>query len=110
MGHAKLGELELLVLTAALRLGEDQAYAVSIVDEIREHSGREVQRATVYVVLQRLETKALVSTRMSDPVPERGGRAKRLVRLEPAGLEAIRDVRAALLSMWGGFETVLEDA
>ncbi len=57
----RLGEFELLVLLAALRLGADQAYPVSIVDEIKKRTGRDVQRASVYVTLQRLEAKGLVS-------------------------------------------------
>lgn len=108
MGKQGLGEFELLVLLAAVRLGEDGAHAVSIVDEIRERTGREVLRSSVYVTLQRLEKKGLVSTRMGDPLPERGGKARRLVRVDRAGLEAIRAAQEALLSMWGGLGPVQE--
>ena len=105
-----LGELELMVLLAALRLGENRAYAVSIAEDIAEHGGRKVQRATVYVVLRRLEEKGLISTRMSDPLPERGGRARRLVCVEAAGADAVRDVRDTLRSMWSGLDPILDRA
>ncbi len=103
-----LGELELLVLLAVVRLGENRAYAVSIADEIGQQTGRSVQRATVYVTLQRLEHKGLVSTWLGESVPERGGKARRFVRLEQLGLETLREARQALRNMWGGLETALE--
>lgn len=107
MGAGKLGEMELFVLLAALQLG-DEAYPVSIVDEIELRSGRQPHRATVYVTLQRLEAKGLVTTWLGDPLPERGGKARRYVRVEPEGLAAVRETRAALQSMWGGLEPLLE--
>lgn len=110
MSSYRLGEFELLVLLAAIRLGEDKAYAVSIVDEIKQRTGRDVQRASVYVTLQRLENKGLASSRLGDPLPERGGKARRYVRVEPAGLQAVREARSALQSMWGGLAAQLEEA
>ena len=110
MSKPGLGEFELLVLLAGLRLGEDQAYAVSIVDEIFQRTGRRVQRAAVYVTLQRLEAKGLVSSRLGDPLPERGGKARRYFKLEPAGLLAVRETQTALRQMWGGLAPKLEDA
>ena len=71
MGDINLGEFELLVLLASLRLGEAEAYAVSIGDEITVRTGRSLQRAAVYVTLQRLEKKGLIATRLGDPRPER---------------------------------------
>ena len=108
MSRSHLGEFELLVLLASLRLGADEAYAVSIVDDIEARTARSVQRAAVYVALQRLESKGMVSTRLGDPLPERGGKARRLVRVEPAGVEAARASRTALQSMWRGLGPALE--
>lgn len=110
MGSTKLGELELLVLLASIRLGEDEAYAVSIAEDIESQADRSVQRATVYVVLKRLEEKGMVSTRLGDPVAERGGRARRLVKVEPQGIEAVREVRETLRSMWSGLDPILDGA
>jgi PadR family transcriptional regulator len=96
-----LGEFELLVLLAALRLG-DEAHPVSIVEEIRIRTERAVQRAAVYVTLQRLEDKGLVTSWMGKPLPERGGKARRHVRLTRGGRDAVREARTALTSMWSG--------
>ncbi|MEM8930021.1 MAG: helix-turn-helix transcriptional regulator [Acidobacteriota bacterium] len=108
MARRSLGELELLVLLAVVRLGEDRAYAVSIAEEIHERTGRSIQRATVYVTLQRLEQKGLVSTRLGDPLPERGGKARRYVRVEGPGLGALDDTRRVLSSMWNGLDLATE--
>jgi len=59
-----LAEFELLVLLAALRLGAEEAYTVSIADDIQQRTGRSVRRANVYTTLQRLEAKRLVTTRL----------------------------------------------
>ena len=95
-----------MVVLAALRLGPDEAYAVSIVDEIEARTARVVQRAAVYVALRRLEQKGLVHTRMGDPLPERGGKARRLVTVDPSGLEAAREAKRAFSSLWGGLATL----
>ena len=109
MGKTGLGEFELMVLLAALRLGEEEAYPVSIVDEIEARTGRSPQRASVYVTLQRLEAKGLIASRLGEPRPERGGKARRLVSVLPAGREAVHDARTALTSMWGGLDARLEE-
>ena len=94
-----LAEFELLVVLAALRLGPEEAYTVSIADDIARQTGRAVRRANVFTTLQRLEAKGLVTTTLGDPRPERGGRARRLVRVEPAGRLAARDTARAVVAM-----------
>jgi PadR family transcriptional regulator, regulatory protein PadR len=108
MATGNLGEFELLVLLACLRLGDDDAYAVSIVDEISARTGRALHRAAVYVTLQRLEKKRLISTHLGDPRPERGGKARRLVHVESAGRAAVRESRRAFQRMWVGLGAHLE--
>jgi PadR family transcriptional regulator, regulatory protein PadR len=109
MGRADLGEMEHLVLLAILRLGRE-AYGIPIVEEVSSRSGRQVSRATVYVALRRLEQKGLVASRLGESTPERGGRAKRYFRLRAAGLKALRESRAILLSLWRDYEAVLDEA
>jgi DNA-binding PadR family transcriptional regulator len=93
-----LGEFEYLVLSAAARLGED-AYGASIRQAIEEATGRSCSIGALYTTLDRLESKSLVTTRMGEATPQRGGRAKRLVRITPKGVaeaasfyEAVRRV------------------
>jgi PadR family transcriptional regulator PadR len=109
MARVDLGDIEHLVLLAILRLGKD-AYGIPILDEVCAHSGREVSRATVYVALKRLAQKGLVTSKLGESTPERGGRAKRFFKLKPSGLKALRESREMFLSLWRDYETVLDNA
>jgi PadR family transcriptional regulator, regulatory protein PadR len=109
MARTDLGDMEHLVLLAILRLCRD-AYGIPILDEVAARSGREVSRATVYVALKRLEQKGLVTSRLGDSTPERGGRAKRFFRLKPSGLKALRESREMFLNLWRDYEAVLDRA
>ena len=98
-----LGELEHVVLLAVLRVG-DEAYAIPVRAEIRERIRRNVARGALYTSLDRLERKGLLSSRMSEPRPERGGRSRRLYSVTPRGLAALRAARATMQSLWSGLE------
>ena len=97
-----LGDLERLVLLAVLRLG-DRAYAVSVRNEIEARTGRSLSRGAVYVTLDRLQGKGHLRSRLGDPTPERGGKARRLFRIEPGGLAALQasleEIRGMMLGM-----------
>lgn len=95
-----LGEFELMVMLALLRLG-DEAYGVPISKELAETTGREVTLGSVYAALERLERKELVSSELADPTPERGGRAKRYFTVTRKGLQAVRMTKIALEQLWG---------
>jgi len=82
-----LGEFEYLLLTAAARLGED-AYGAAIRQEIEATTQRRCSIGALYTTLDRLESKGLVKTWMGDPTPQRGGRAKRMVRVTAKGIQA----------------------
>lgn len=96
-----LGELEQLVLLAVARLGDD-AYAVAVRDEVEREAGVNLSRGTIYVTLDRLEQKDLLSSRFSEPTAERGGKARRCFRLKPAAVQALRDSQRALDRLWAG--------
>src|SRR5437588_3947716 len=99
--HTYLGGLELTVMLALLRLGED-AYGVPISREIEQQSGREVALGSVYAALERLQEKGLVSSNLGEPTAERGGRAKRYFRVTTKGLRETRETRQALMKLWRG--------
>lgn len=107
MSDAYLGEFEQIVLLAILRL-RDEAYAIPIREEIEARTGRKVARGALYTALDRLEAKRCVRSRMSAPLPERGGRARRCFTVTPAGVAALRSSRQALLRLWHGLEGLLE--
>jgi DNA-binding PadR family transcriptional regulator len=83
-----MGDFEQIVLLAILRVGED-AYGVTIRAEIELCTGRDPAPGALYTTLDRLEDKGLVTSRLGDPTPQRGGRAKRFFTVTPAGIEAV---------------------
>jgi DNA-binding PadR family transcriptional regulator len=107
MPPESLAEFELLVMLAAVRLGPQEAYTVSIADDIADRTGRSVRRANVYTTLQRLEAKALVSTALGEARPERGGRPRRHVTVSAAGMAAVRTTTSAIRAMVGDLGEVL---
>jgi len=95
-----LGQFEQLVLTAILTLRDD-AYGVTIHSKVQEMArSKTVSPGAVYVTLDRLEDKGLVASRLSDPTPERGGRAKRCYRLEALGERALEESAVTAKRMW----------
>ena len=66
----------------------------------------DVSVPTVYSALDRLESKGLVSSQLGEPTAQRGGRAKRLFCVEPAGVRALESVQRTLKTMWqlGGLD------
>jgi DNA-binding PadR family transcriptional regulator len=104
---SSLAEFELLVLLAAIRLGPDEAYTVSIADEIERRTARSVRRANVYTTLQRLETKRLITTALGEPRAERGGKPRRLVTVRPSGLSAVRAATVGIQAMVAGLRHVI---
>ena len=98
-----LGDFELTVLLAVLRLGED-AYGGAILREIDRRTGREVAGGALYVTLDRMESKGFIKSSLGDPNPDRGGRPKRYVALTDTGFEAVRESRQALLNLMLGLD------
>lgn len=101
MGY--LGEFELLVLLAILRLRDD-AYGVSIRDEVEGETSRTLSLGAVYKTLGRLETKGYLDTRIAPPTAERGGRRKKLYGLTADGLAACGRSVTDLRRMTDGLE------
>jgi DNA-binding PadR family transcriptional regulator len=95
-----LGQFEQLVLTAILAL-RDEAYGVTIHAKVEELSHpKSVSLGAVYVTLDRVEDKGLVASWLSDPTPERGGRARRCYRLEALGERALQESALTAKRLW----------
>ena len=102
-----LGSLEHIILLALVRL-DGTAHGMIVRREIEERTGRNISIGAVYATLERLQTKGYVSSFTGDPTPQRGGRAKRLFRVEATGQRAlqvseqtIRSMTAGLKDHWG---------
>ena len=96
-----LSDFELFVMLAIAGLG-DEAYGVTIVARIEERTGRDVSIGAVYATLGRLADKGFVTFTFSAPEPVRGGRARKLVSLTPAGARALRAATDSLSRMLDG--------
>ncbi|MFN8574731.1 MAG: PadR family transcriptional regulator [Gemmatimonadaceae bacterium] len=106
MSHG-LGELEQLVLLAILRRDGD-AYGIAVQQEIARYSDRKLTLGSVYSTLARLEERGLVTSYEGAPTPTRGGRRKKLYKVQPAGRSAVRAALTALRALSRGLSPVLE--
>jgi PadR family transcriptional regulator, regulatory protein PadR len=98
-----LGSLEHIVLLAIAHLG-DNAYGMTVRREIEKRTGRDLSIGATYATLERLESKGFVSSSRGQPTAERGGRAKRLFRIEAEGEQALRDSQNAIHKMTAGLQ------
>ena len=98
-----LAEFELYLMLAVARLGDD-AYGVTIRQEIEERTGRPVSIGAVYATLGRLGDKGLVAFRESDPLPVQGGRSRKYFSLTATGRRALQHSATMLERMMEGLE------
>ncbi len=79
---------------------EGDAYGISVQEEIKSRSGRNVTISTVHSTLVRLEQKGLLSSRMGGATELRGGRAKRFFELTATGKQTLKESRDLRNQMW----------
>jgi len=105
-----LGEFEALLLLAVLHLTEAKldAYGSAVRDEIETRSGRPAPRGSIYVTLDRLEEKGLLSSRTTGGSAARGHRPKRIFTVTALGFRAVRASVSAFSRMQRGLEALLE--
>ncbi len=99
MKRAFLGEFEEVVMLTVAVLNEE-AYGVTVTQEIEEKTGRSVGFSTVHTTLQRLEEKGYLSSRMGGATAERGGRRKRFFTVTAAGRKALWEVKQVRTQLW----------
>jgi DNA-binding PadR family transcriptional regulator len=102
-----LGEFEQIILLALIRL-RDQAYGMTIRQEIEKRTGRQVSIGAAYATLDRLEEKGYVTSYLGAPTATRGGRSKRYFKLTSSGAAALNRSRRALEQMWAGVDPIGE--
>jgi PadR family transcriptional regulator PadR len=99
MKGGRLGEFEEFTLLAVRALNE-ATYAVPVQAFVERSAGRPVSMGAVYAALDRLEAKGFVRSVLSDPIPQRGGKRKRLYEITPAGMQTLRDLRRVRDRIW----------
>jgi DNA-binding PadR family transcriptional regulator len=109
MAAGTLGEFEVVILLAVLRIGQ-QAYGSTISREIAQRSGQPPARGSVYVTLDRLERKGYLRSTLGDGTPERGGRPRRFYRVSPRGLAMLRKSLAVVTRKREGLDSILDPA
>jgi PadR family transcriptional regulator PadR len=98
-----LGEFEQMILLAVLQCGDD-AYGVTVQEELAKRTKRKVASGAIYMTLDRLEKKGLLASRLTEPTAERGGRSKRCYSVTKPAIAALKQSRRALISLWDGLE------
>lgn len=104
-----LGAFEQAVMLAIIRLGNG-AYGRAILKEVQDRMQRDVAAGAVHATLDRLERKALISSRLEQGTPIRAGRARRFYRMRPAGVHALNEAREAVETLWHGLRWPLKPA
>lgn len=102
-----VGEFELLVLLALVRLGNG-AFGAAIHREIVSRTGRDVPVSAVYVTLDRLEGKKMVVSYTGEPTRQRGGRRRKHYLLDTAGQRALVRAYRTFQAMTAGLHHELE--
>jgi PadR family transcriptional regulator, regulatory protein PadR len=94
-----LGEFEELVLLSAATLADD-AYGVSIMQYIKDETGRNVNISAVHEVLKRLQRKGYLKSKMGGATQERGGRRKRFFILTVSGKKTLEEAMKLKLQLY----------
>jgi PadR family transcriptional regulator PadR len=94
-----LGELDELILLRVALLKQD-AYGVSIADELQKQAGRSISISAIHAVLFRLEEKGFVQSTMGGATAVRGGRRKRLFNITAYGRDALEELRDTRNLIW----------
>lgn len=108
MKGTNIGEFEELILLTIAALGE-QAYSVSICDEIESVSGRKMKLGVIHPVLNRLENKGFISSRLGEATKERGGRRKRFYQVTHTGKVTLKKVKSQRDLLWGKIDDLVFD-
>jgi DNA-binding PadR family transcriptional regulator len=103
-----LGEFEQLILLALVALPQEQAYGVPIREKIEQRTGKAVSTGAVYTALERLASRGLITSELGEPTSERGGRRKRLYRLEYEGARLLAESLRTITDMSRGLMDQLE--
>jgi PadR family transcriptional regulator len=84
-------DFELFVMLAVAALPAEDAYGMSIQRHIEVHTRRPVSIGAVYATVERLADKGYLELSTSEPIPSRGGRARKLASLTRSGRQAVRE-------------------
>jgi PadR family transcriptional regulator PadR len=96
-----LGTFEEQVMLAVLRTG-DEAYGMNVRRELEKVTGRSVTIGSVYVTLDRLEAKGLVSSERSVSAARAARSSRRVFAVTSDGARALVETKAMRERLWRG--------
>ncbi len=99
MKGTHLGEFQEIVMLSILIL-EENAYGVTIQEEIDRRMKRKTSRGALQTALTRLEEKGFITSSYGEPTAERGGRRKRYYQVSNKGLETLKEAKDLRQDMW----------
>ena len=105
-----LGNFEMLVLLAVMRLGKDDAYGVRIRRELIDVAEHNASLGAIIVVLDRLREKGFVDSKWGEPTKKRGGRRKRHYWLTVPGQQELNEALSRVDRLADGLRPVLGGA
>jgi len=103
MNH--LTRSEEYILLAIWKL-QDEAYTLPIQTRLSHVTGRTWSLSSVYAPLERLVNRNLITSKLSDAIPERGGRPRRIYNLTSSGRRALLEIQQVGQTMWEGVSVV----
>jgi PadR family transcriptional regulator PadR len=108
MKGESLGEFQELVLLAIASLAND-AYGVSIQDQIRLVANRKISRGALHSALLRLEKKGYLNSHFGGSTKERGGRRKRYYQLTRTGNVAVTEAKSIREKFWNQIDLAINN-
>ncbi len=99
MGKYSLGEFEEVVLLTIAVL-YDNAYGISIKEDIETRLNRKVSVGAMRTALKRLEKKGFLESEFGEATAVRGGKRKRYFKVTKAGKAALDQVKETRRKLW----------
>lgn len=94
-----LSRTEEFILLAVMFL-KDEAYSVQIRTRLKDVTGKIWSYGALFISLEQLVKKGYMTSSLTDPLPERGGRSKRIYVVTPAGIKALEEIKQMERKMW----------
>lgn len=108
MGKYAIGEFEEVILLTVAILYEN-AYGISIKQDIEKRLNRKVSVGAMRTALSRLEKKGLLKSEFGEATAIRGGKRKRFFKVTPLGKKTLDEVMETRKKLWQAIPPVAFD-
>jgi len=105
MGKNALGEFEEVVLLTIIIL-QEEAYGVTIKNDIETRLKRSVSLGAMRTALDRLEAKGYVTSTFGEATAVRGGKRKKFFQITAAGKAELQKSKASRQTLWDAVAAV----